>query len=116
MKRLALAVLLLTSACARPKPGEPPEIVIGRHECARCGMIVSDERYEGGYVDDAGETVAYDDVGELMAAVAEKPELGSRAWVREFNGRGWLKFSDAKLVRKEGLATPMGTGWIALEP
>lgn len=112
MRLLALAALLL-AACASPKPGDPPRVEFGRHECARCGMIVSEARFAAGYVDDSGETVAYDDLGELLADAAERPELKARAWVGDFNGRGWLKLGEAHVTRFAGFATPMGTGWLA---
>lgn len=76
-------------------------------------MIVSEERFAGGFVDDSGETVAYDDLGELLAAAEARPELRARAWVRDFRSGEWLRLADAKLVLVESLATPMGTGWVA---
>lgn len=111
MKRLlALAFLL---GCAGAAPGGPPEVSFGRHECARCGMIVSEERYAAGYVADDGEAVAFDDLGELLARLDEEPRLRARAWARDFNGRGWLRLDEARVVHVPGLATPMGTGWAA---
>lgn len=111
MRRL-LALFLLV-ACAGPKPGQPPEIVFGRHECARCGMIVSEERYAAGFVGDDGEPVAFDDLGELLALLDAEPGLRARAWARDLNGRGWLRLSEAAVVQVPALATPMGTGWAA---
>ncbi|MBI4423598.1 MAG: nitrous oxide reductase accessory protein NosL [Elusimicrobia bacterium] len=111
MKRLLPLVLLL--GCATPKPGQPPDIAFGRQECARCGMIVSEERFAAGYVADDGEAMAFDDLGELLAAVEERPELRDRAWARDLHGSGWLRLADARLVRVAGLTTPMGTGWVA---
>lgn len=111
MKRLALALLLL--GCASPKPGDPPKVEFGRHECARCGMIISEERFAAGYVDDRGETVAYDDLGELLDDVGEQPALRTRAWAVDFNGGSWLRLADAHLLQVKGFATPMGTGWVA---
>lgn len=113
MRRAALLLALLTAACARPHPGDPPEIAIGRQECARCGMIISEERFSGGWIDPEGATVAFDDVGELLAAVEASPQLREGAWVRDFETSSWLRLADAHLARAEGFATPMGTGWAA---
>lgn len=113
MKRLVALMLLV--ACAGPRPGQPPEVVFGRHECARCGMIVSDERSAAGYVGDDGEPVAFDDLGEMLARLDEEPGLRARAWARDFNGGGWLRLGDAAVVHVPGLATPMGTGWAAFK-
>ncbi|MBI3287958.1 MAG: nitrous oxide reductase accessory protein NosL [Elusimicrobia bacterium] len=110
---LLAATFLLLASCARPKPGDPPQIVFGRHECARCGMIVSEERFAAGYVDDSGTTVPFDDLGELLSALAEREDLRRRSWVRDFSNGGWLRLTEAHVVKIEGLATPMGTGWVA---
>ncbi|MBI4346701.1 MAG: hypothetical protein HY553_07580 [Elusimicrobia bacterium] len=114
MKRIAALVLLAAlAACARPRPGAPPELRFGRTECARCGMIVSEERFACGWIGDDGGSVGFDDVGEMLAALEETPALRSRAWVRDMKGGGWVRLEEAHLRRIEGLATPMGTGWVA---
>ncbi|MBI4376559.1 MAG: hypothetical protein HY549_08930 [Elusimicrobia bacterium] len=111
MKKLCALLLLL--GCAAPKHGGPPEIEFGRQECARCGMIVSEDRFAAGYVSQSGESVAYDDLGEMLAALKERPELRAQAWARDLNGGGWLRLDQAHLLQVPGLATPMGTGWVA---
>lgn len=113
MRRLFALVLLV--ACAGPQPGQPPQVVFGRHECARCGMIVSDERTAAGFVGDDGESVAFDDLGEMLARLDEEPRLRARAWARDFGGGGWLPLAAAAVVHVPGLATPMGTGWAAFK-
>lgn len=76
-------------------------------------MIVSEERFAAGYVGDDGEAVAFDDLGELLAAVEDRPELRARSWAKDMGTGRWLRLADAKLMRVPGLATPMGTGWVA---
>jgi hypothetical protein len=73
-------------------------------------MIISEERHASGYRDESGKSVAYDDISELLAALAERPGLSSRAWVRDFEGQGWIAAQKAAYVRSPGLATPMGSG------
>lgn len=112
MKKLALGILFSFSACAR-SGGGMPEIRYGRDACARCGMIVTEERFASAYVDSAGETVAFDDLGELLAAVAKDPALTSAAYVHDASDGRWLRASDAVFVKLPGLATPMGSGYAA---
>ena len=112
MKKIALAVLLSLSACAR-SGGGLPEIRYGRDVCARCGMIITEERFASGYVDSAGETVAFDDLGELLAAVAKNPGLTAGSFVHDTQDGRWLRASDAVFVKLPGLATPMGSGYAA---
>jgi nitrous oxide reductase accessory protein NosL len=113
VRRAVLAAALVLAGCAQPRPGDRPAIVLGRHECARCGMIVSEQRYAGGWVADDGSSVAFDDVGEMLAALRERPELRARSWVADFASGDWLRLSQAHVLKIEGLATPMGTGWAA---
>ena len=108
---LLLAALLV--ACAGLKAGDAPRLRLGADACARCGMIVSDEKFAAGYVSDEGESVVFDDLGELLAALDESPALRPRAWVRDLNGTGWVRLAEAKTVRGAGVGTPMGTGWVA---
>jgi copper chaperone NosL len=110
---LALVVTLSMSACSPQKPGDVPEMKVGRDACARCGMIVSDDRFASGYVDDDGRAVIYDDIGEFLEAVASKPELKARAFVRDAVDARWLPASSAVFKRIEGLPTPMGSGYAA---
>lgn len=112
MTRILLAAMLWLG-CSFPRPGDAPKVKFGRQECARCRMIVSDARFAAGYVDDTGETVAYDDLGEMLGEITRKPELRARSWVSDYHGAGWLKLGDAYTVRIPGFATPMGTGWLA---
>lgn len=112
MKALALAAALAFSACARSSGG-PPEIHYGRDACARCGMIVSEERFASGYVGPGGETVAFDDLGEFLAFVSLNPALAVQSYVHDAQDGRWLRASSAVFVKLPGLATPMGSGYAA---
>lgn len=112
---LPLAALLLLAACRKPAPGDIPNVVIGRDACARCGMIVSEARFTSGYVDAAGASVAFDDVGELLAAATADETLSRAAFVTDAVDGGWTRAETAYFVRVPGLATPMGTGMAAFK-
>src|SRR5581483_4681889 len=64
-----LSLLLAFAGCSRQHPGDAPHLRAGSDACARCGMVVSDERFAAGYVSDRGESVIFDDLGELLAAL-----------------------------------------------
>lgn len=115
MKELALAAALLgLAACGKPAAEGPPGIHYDRDACARCGMIISEARFASGYVDAQGETVAFDDLGELLAAVAGDPALAAAAYVHDAQDGRWLRASDAVFVKLlPALTTPMGSGYAA---
>ncbi|MBI3553408.1 MAG: nitrous oxide reductase accessory protein NosL [Elusimicrobia bacterium] len=113
MKSVFPALLLaVVAGCARDSGGIPV-IKWGRDACARCGMILGEERFASGYVAADGSTVAYDDIGEFLAASAENPSLAAKVYVQDASGRGWMPASQAVFVKISGLATPMGSGWAA---
>lgn len=112
MRRALLALLLLAAACRGDAPGDPPRHT-GRESCARCGMAVSEKRFAGGWVDESGESVLFDDAGELLAALAERPALAAAAWVGDFESGRWIRLKEATLLRAPGLSTPMGSGVVA---
>lgn len=112
MRRALLALLLLAAACRGDAPGDPPRHS-GRESCARCGMAVSEKRFAGGWVDEKGESVLFDDAGEMLAALAEQPARAASAWVGDVESGRWLRLREAALLRVPGLSTPMGSGVVA---
>jgi copper chaperone NosL len=112
VKKLVLAVVLVLSACAR-SGSDLPYISYGRDACARCGMILSEERFVSGYVDKDGQTIAFDDLGEFLAMVAKDPSIASKAYVHDAKDGRWLRAASAVFLKIPGLATPMGSGYAA---
>lgn len=114
MRRIAAALLACALAgCARARPGDVPTVRYGTDPCARCGMVVSEERFAGGYVDREGRAVVFDDPGELVAAQEADPAIKDAAYVHDAATGAWLRARDAVFVRVPGLATPMGSGTAA---
>lgn len=112
MKKLALTAALIFSACAR-SGSDLPAIHYGRDACARCGMIIGEERFASGYIGANGETVAFDDLGEFLAAVSKDPTLAAKSYVHDAQDGRWLRASQAVFVKLPGLTTPMGSGYAA---
>lgn len=107
-----LAVLAL--ACgAGVSLDRPPEIRYGVDECSFCRMIVSDPRHGGAAFTAAGEPLRFDDLGCLAAALSERGEPATRAWVRTGGPSGWTRGEEARIVRFADRPTPMGSGLVA---
>ncbi len=110
---LLVGTVAVSLACSGPSKLEPPEILYGEDLCARCGMIVSEERFAAAALvrDDVGLVPRlYDDIGCMIAA-----ELGPTAkrWVHEFRTLAWIDAEQASYARPEGLVTPMLSGLAA---
>jgi copper chaperone NosL len=117
-RRVVIAGALLTPFVLAGCGGQaasagPPEIAYGRDTCARCGMIISDERFAAALTSESGEAILFDDVGEMLQTVAEE-SLGARlAWANDRNEKGWFDATKGVYVRGDAKTTPMGTGVVA---
>ncbi|MCC7023719.1 MAG: nitrous oxide reductase accessory protein NosL [Thermomicrobiales bacterium] len=108
-----LAPLILAGCGAATDAEAPPAITYDRDTCARCGMIISDERYAGGLVAEDGTARLFDDVGEMLQSVRESGLNGQRAWAHDWGSRDWIDATTAIFVKGDPKSTPMGTGIVA---
>ncbi len=112
---IALAMIGLT-ACARgDTEPNPPAIRYGEDLCAECNMIINDPRYAAGYAYEIGpgryESLAFDDIGDLLANRAQHRERTVVAWyVHDYTSEEWLDATTATYVVSDQIHTPMGHG------
>lgn len=111
-RALALVCAVLLGGCAGPAtPDGPPEVRYGLDACSRCRMILAEPRFAAARVSATG-VERFDDLACLAAHLAEHG-AGGDIWVHSFPDDRWLRTDEARFVYREGLATPMGSGWIA---
>ena len=118
--RVAASVLVaLLGACQSSPISGPPKLRLGRHECAVCGMLVSEDRCSTAHlVDDRGrrDYLFYDDIGCMLDAEHEgrTPQVLER-YVHDYTTRAWIRAEDATYVfaNPKALPTPMGSGMVA---
>lgn len=121
MTRATFALLLLVgslllAACGEEaRADEPPDIEYGRDVCSRCNMIISEERYAGGIVDENGDALIYDDIGEMIFVVQEEGLQDRRVWVHDADTLEWLDGTTSFYVYAMDVVTPMGSGVTAFE-
>ncbi len=117
---LAPLVCVFASGCAKPPLDGPPEIRLGRSECAECNMLISEDRCSSALlIEDRGrrEHLLYDDVGCMLDD--ERDGLGERTvitrYVHDHGTRAWLDASAAVFVLTDPkeVMTPMGSGILA---
>ncbi len=94
---------------------EPPSIKLGRDACDRCGMIISEERFASGIVDEKGNAETFDDPGEMVATIQEEGLNGRTAWVHGYPSMKWIHAEDAVYVVAKEAQTPMGTGVVPFD-
>ncbi len=116
---LACALGAAFPACQDAPLSGPPELRLGRQECAACGMLVSEDRCSSALlVDDKGRRthLLYDDLGCMLDA--EQAGLATPViarFVHDYTSRAWIKAEDATYVAAspKALSTPMGSGMVA---
>jgi copper chaperone NosL len=112
----ALLPLVLVGCGGKKASGsEPPSIKLGRDSCDRCGMIISEERFASGIVDEKGNATIFDDPGEMVASVQAEGSTGRSVWVHGYPSMKWLDANDAVYVVAKEAQTPMGTGVVPFD-
>ena len=105
---------LVLAGCQDRSSARPPAIRYGEEPCAQCRMLIGDARYAAVVVTAAGETRKFDDIGCLIRYRAQHPEPSQAVWVRAYGIDEWLAAGEAVFVHSAELATPMGSGIVAL--
>lgn len=106
-----LALIIPFAGCGEDtKADEPPKINYGVDVCSRCGMIISEERYASGIVDEDGDALIFDDAGEMIFMLQEEGVNDRRVWVHDAESLEWIDGTEAYYVVSMDVVTPMGTG------
>jgi hypothetical protein len=114
-----LALVLILSGCAQGSTEiTPPEIHYGEDICAECDMIISDIRFAAGYAHEIEpgryESIAFDDIGDMLVHADKHPEHKVIAWyVHDFYSSETLDATIAHYMFSNRLQTPMGQGTAA---
>ncbi len=119
MKSLTFVMLfvLFIAGCREAEVVGPPELKLGRDQCAHCGMIISDERFAAAMIvktDRGNRALVFDDIGDMVAYPRDHPEQTIiHRYVKDFDSSEWVKADQANFVRVLDMHTPMGSGLIA---
>jgi copper chaperone NosL len=105
----ALLWLLLALACSEQR-ARPVEPVWGKQPCDHCMMLVSEKPPAAQLLLGDGARKFFDDVGCMVAWLAQNGGQHLAAWVRAPGRDGWV---DARSVRYgAGQRTPMDYGYL----
>lgn len=113
----AVLFVAALSACGDDRTPGPPQIRLGRDECAECGMIINEDRFSASMVvDDRGarEPLLFDDIGDLLDHERNNPALRPlERYVHDYTSRAWIDAASASYVHADAIHTPMGSGLAA---
>lgn len=117
---LCCTALVGLVGCVRSPLSGPPELRVGREECAECGMLVNEDRCSGAaLIDREGERlyVFFDDIGCMLDYEHDKAgTIGVlEPYVHDYTTRRWIPSALGVylLASEERLRTPMGSGIVA---
>ena len=108
---LVAAAALLAAACGVRAEG-PPEIVLDRTPCSRCGMLISETLHAAASQAPGEATEVFDDLGCLRDA-ARSAAGDLRIWVHDAESGEWMNADEAVYVASPAIRTPMGGGMLA---
>lgn len=119
IRLVACAALGALASCGSSPPSGPPQLRVGRDQCAECGMIISDERCSAALLVERGsrrEYLMYDDIGCMLDD--ERTGLDAAAierYVHDHQTLAWISAESAAFVIADPavVRTPMGSGLIA---
>jgi copper chaperone NosL len=110
--RLLIAVAAMAMASCSSGTLEPQPLALDVHNCAQCGMLISE-------LSDAAQAVApgedarfYDDRG-CLARDATRLPASARLFVQHDGGAGWVDVHEAFFAFPKDARTPMGYGLTA---
>lgn len=116
----AWIVAATITGCSPPPLEGPPEVRLGRVECAECGMLISEDRCSSALLierEGVREHLNYDDLGCMLDD--ERDGLDGATVVdrfaRDYESRTWVRADAATFLFSEdkSLHTPMGSGIVA---
>ena len=114
-----VVVAALLPACKRADLQGPPNIRLGRDECADCGMLLSEARCSCALlaeVEGRRTYLVFDDLGCMLDHRAEHPEFSVvGTFVHDYAAGGWVSGESARylVASPNALKTPMGSGMVA---
>ena len=110
--RVAIALLVLASACSEPDHG-PVRIVWGRHACDHCGMAINEEAFAAEVRVGPRDVMRFDDFGCAVAWLESKggPSAATEFWVMDASRSEWIDARQA--FYRPGQRSPMGYGFAA---
>ena len=117
---VALCAMGFSMGCDRAEMAGPPELRLGRTECAACGMLINEDRCSSAFlITERGrrDHLCFDDIG-CMIDYEQEPDAGVliiEGFVHDYDTRAWVPTGEAVFLYADAdaLPTPMASGIVA---
>ncbi len=117
---LAACAVVLSAGCDDRDLNAPPQLRVGRDECAGCGMLIAEDRCAAAAIVEHGgvrEALVFDDLGCLLDMERDPPERVRflLRFARDYDARSWIDCESSTFAwtGDSGVHTPMGSGILA---
>lgn len=114
---IAIVFPIVSPGCGRADPTGPPELRLGRDECAECKMSIVDQRCAGcilAITPDGILAFVFDDIDCMIKYQKSNPEIQiSGRFVQDYREKRWLSAVEASFLKGTTAKTAMGSGIIA---
>lgn len=114
MNLRVVAMQLAILGCIGCGGDELPNIRYGNDACARCRMIINDDRFAAAITLPSGESLKFDDIRCLIDYLEAENTAGAHHWVRGYQSQQWVSADEAYFVYGPKLQTPMASGMAAV--
>lgn len=108
-----IALAVVAASCERTDPDGPPLVRLGDSVCARCNMIISDERWATATMvasPRGAEGLLFDDFNCQAQYEKEHEELVIRGrWSHCYATLAWTRTDDAVFLVARAIRSPMGS-------
>jgi copper chaperone NosL len=107
-------VLVLAVVACGQDVLQPASLDTRNDACARCRMMVSEQRFASQVVAPGEEAKFFDDLGCLRGFLKDTPPTaGAIAYVADYRTGAWTRAARAVYVRHDQVQTPMGSHLLA---
>jgi copper chaperone NosL len=116
---LLAALLAILPSCERQALTGPPDLRLGRDECAACGMLINEDRCSSALLlrrEGVAEHACFDDIGCMLDYEFDTKGLEVLdRFLHDHPTRRWVNANAAIILYSDPdkVATPMGSGIIA---
>lgn len=120
LKNLGLLLLFLTALGTSDANAiseseiKIPSIEFSKDTCALCRMVIREKKFSASLVSEKN-SLAFDDIGDLLIYLKKNKEESYIPWVYDYNSEKLLKANSAFFVITKSVQTPMRHGIIAFE-
>ena len=111
---ITVVILIMAAVAGCSKSAVKPVDIFPEDMCSHCRMSVSNKAFAAEIISESGDALKFDDIGCMEEFTRNSGGIKpARVFVKDYETKEWLLLEKSTIV-VTGIATPMGSGKIAL--